>query len=187
MSLTWLPNAISALRLVLGVAFPFFPEDWRLAVIVFAAFTDGIDGILSRWLGADSRLGRILDPVADKAFFVMVAVTLLVDGTLGLVELLVIGLRDWLVGFGALLAVFRDGADAWRRMPPRVLGKLATVGQFVFLAAVLLDWTTARPWLLVVAVVVSGVAGVDYVLAYLRSGAALSPGSANRADGTGAR
>jgi cardiolipin synthase (CMP-forming) len=187
MSLTWLPNAISALRLLLGLAFPFFPDGWRLPVVLLAAFTDGIDGLLSRWLGADSRLGRILDPVADKAFFAMVAATLLLDGTLGLVELLIIGLRDWLVAVGALFAVFRDGADAWRRMPPRVLGKLATVGQFVFLAAVLLDWTTARPWLLLVAGSVSGLAGVDYILAYLRGGKPFGPGSENRADAAGAR
>ena len=169
MSFTWLPNAISALRLLMGIACPWCPPDWRLAVIACAAFTDGIDGQLSRWLKADSRLGRILDPVADKAFFGMVAVTLALDGTLGLFELFVIGLRDWLVGLGALFAVMRDGGEAWRRMPPRLLGKLATVGQFVFLAAVLLDWSAARPWLLVVAGTVSGLAGVDYILAYLRA------------------
>jgi cardiolipin synthase len=175
MSFTWLPNALSALRLVLGIAFPWCPPDWRLAVIVFAAFTDGIDGQLSRWLKADSRLGQILDPVADKAFFAMVAVTLVIDGTLGLVELLVIGLRDWMVGLGALFAVMRDGADAWPRMPPRVLGKLATVGQFVFLAAVLLNWSAARPWLLVAAGAISGWAGVDYVWAYLRAANPANP------------
>ena len=169
MSLTWLPNAISALRLVLGIAFPWFPPEWRLPVIAFAAFTDGIDGWLSRWLKAQSQIGLILDPVADKFFFVMVAGTLVVDGTLSLVELLVIGLRDWIVGLGATMALLRDGADAWRSMPPRLLGKLATVAQFLFLFAVLLDWNPARWWLLLAAGAVSGLAGVDYVRAYLRT------------------
>jgi cardiolipin synthase (CMP-forming) len=168
MSLTWLPNLISAVRLVLGIAFPWCPPEWRLPVIMVAALTDGIDGQLSRWLGAESRLGRILDPVADKFFFAMVAVTLLLGGTLRLVELLVIGLRDWTVGAGALAALVRDGPGAWRRMPPRILGKLATVGQFLFLAVVLLEWDAARPWLFVIAGLVSGLAGIDYVLAYLR-------------------
>jgi phosphatidylglycerophosphate synthase len=167
-SLAWTPNAITLLRLLLGVAFPWFPEAWRLPVIVAAALTDGLDGQLSRWLGAESRLGKVLDPIADKVFFGVVAVTLTVAGTITLGELLLIGLRDVIVCAGAAAALLRDGAGAWRDMPPRVLGKAATVAQFAFLAAVLLAWEAGRPWLIASAAAVSGLAGVDYVLAYLR-------------------
>jgi cardiolipin synthase len=169
MSLTWLPNFISLLRLALGVAFPWFEAAWRLPVIVAAAITDGLDGQASRWLGADSRVGKILDPVADKVFFGMVCVTLLVDGTLGLVEFLLIGLRDVMVCLGGVIAIWLDGPAAWRRMPPRLLGKLATVLQFVFLVGLLLELEAAQPWLLVAAAIVSGLAGIDYVLAYRRA------------------
>jgi phosphatidylglycerophosphate synthase len=169
MSWTWLPNFISLLRLALGVVFPWFAPAWRLPVIVAAAITDGLDGQASRWLGAESRAGKILDPVADKVFFGMVCLTLMLDGTLGIGEFLLIGLRDVMVLAGGVIAVAQDGGAAWKHMPPRLLGKLATALQFVFLAALLLELEAARPWLLAAAALVSGAAGIDYILAYRRA------------------
>jgi len=83
-----LPNALTLLRLVLApvvawlvwlaYALPAQAEDvqaagaqtwalWAAGLFVLAAFTDLIDGYLSRALKADSKLGRMLDPIADKA------------------------------------------------------------------------------------------------------------------------
>lgn len=70
-----LPNAISGLRL-LGV--PLFlwlllgPE-WDLAalgVLVVAGISDYLDGKLARALGQTSRLGALLDPLADRLYIV---------------------------------------------------------------------------------------------------------------------
>ncbi len=83
-----LPNALTLLRLVLApvvawlvwlaYALPAQAEDvqaagaqtwalWAAGLFVLAAFTDFIDGYLARALKADSKLGRMLDPIADKA------------------------------------------------------------------------------------------------------------------------
>jgi phosphatidylglycerophosphate synthase len=166
--ISWLPNAISLLRLVLGVVFPWLPVEWRLPVIVAAAITDGLDGQASRWLRAESKLGVILDPIADKVFFLAVVATLVLDGTVSLLEVILISLRDLMVLAGAGLAWLRDGPAAWRHMKPRWPGKLATVLQFIFLGAVLLDAESWRGPLLWTTAVVSGLAGLDYILAYLR-------------------
>ena len=40
---------------------------WAAGLFVFAALTDLFDGIAARALDADSKFGRILDPIADKA------------------------------------------------------------------------------------------------------------------------
>lgn len=164
----WLPNAISLLRLLLGVAFPWIPVEWRIPVVVLAAVTDGLDGYLSRWLRAESKLGVLLDPVADKVFFVGVAAALFWDVSVTWLEVLLIGLRDVIVVVGGVAARLRDGAAAWRQMPPRWLGKLATVMQFAFIAVVLLGAADWRGPVLIVTAVVSGLAGVDYVTSYLR-------------------
>src|SRR5262245_16227876 len=45
-------------------------QAWALlaaGLFVFAALTDLFDGMAARALGVDSRFGRLLDPVADKA------------------------------------------------------------------------------------------------------------------------
>lgn len=165
--LIWLPNAITLLRLVLGVAFPWLPVVWRMPVVVLAAVTDGLDGQASRLLRAESKLGVLLDPIADKVFFVAVVATLLWDGSMTWLEVLLISLRDVAVLIGGAGAWLHDGPEAWAFMKPRWLGKLATVMQFAFIAVVLLEATDWRGPILAATALFSGLAGADYVYAYL--------------------
>jgi len=81
-SVVWtLPNAVSMLRL-LGV--PLFlwlvlgPEADVLALLVLmvSGFTDWLDGYLARRLNQTSKLGEILDPVADRLYILAVVIGL---------------------------------------------------------------------------------------------------------------
>jgi cardiolipin synthase len=93
-----LPNAITFARLcaVPGAVWLMLQHRLDLAFWVFVAagVSDGLDGWLARVRNARSRLGAVLDPVADKALLVSVYVTLAAIGVL----------PDWL----AILVVFRD-------------------------------------------------------------------------------
>lgn len=68
-----IPNVLSMLRLA-GV--PLFlwlvlgPEEdvWALAVLMVSGITDWLDGYLARRLDQMSKLGEILDPVADRLY-----------------------------------------------------------------------------------------------------------------------
>jgi len=80
--LHYLPNSLSIARLLLGFAFPFIPNDWRLWVVIVAAISDALDGLTARWLHAQSKAGRLLDPIADKVLVLMVALTLLAEGAI---------------------------------------------------------------------------------------------------------
>lgn len=74
-----IPNALSFAR-ILGV--PVFlwlllvPEAdlWALALLVLAGITDWLDGAIARATGQTSRLGSMLDPLADRLY---IAATLL--------------------------------------------------------------------------------------------------------------
>jgi cardiolipin synthase len=81
-SVVWtVPNAVSMLRL-LGV--PLFlwlvlgPEAdvWALVVLMLSGFTDWLDGYLARRLNQTSKLGEILDPVADRLYILAVVIGL---------------------------------------------------------------------------------------------------------------
>ena len=149
------------------------PADWRLPVVIAAAITDGVDGQLSRLMGAQSKLGVLLDPIADKVFFLAVVGTLLWDGSLTWLEVVLISLRDVIVVLGGVGAWLRDGGEAWHQMKPRWLGKAVTVLQFVFIAVVLLEptWSGVSAWrlpLLVATAIVGALSGIDYVWAYVR-------------------
>ncbi|MFZ4485672.1 MAG: CDP-alcohol phosphatidyltransferase family protein [Candidatus Nanopelagicales bacterium] len=74
-----LPNALSFAR-ILGV--PVFlwlilvpqADLWALALLVLAGITDWLDGAIARATGQTSRLGAMLDPLADRLY---IAATLL--------------------------------------------------------------------------------------------------------------
>ena len=67
-----LPNALSALRLV-GV--PLFlwllvqrHDGWALLVLMASGVTDYLDGKIARHYGLESRVGQLLDPIADRLY-----------------------------------------------------------------------------------------------------------------------
>ena len=97
-ALLTLPNVITFARLCAVPAAVWLVLQDRMDaafwVFVAAGVSDAVDGWLARVSNARSRLGAILDPVADKALLVSIYVTLAAVGVL----------PDWL----AILVVFRD-------------------------------------------------------------------------------
>lgn len=93
-----IPNIISFFRILLTipVIWALLERDFLLALILFfvAGVSDGLDGFLAKHYHWQSRLGGLLDPLADKALLVS---TFLCLGGLGL-------LPSWLVA----LVIFRD-------------------------------------------------------------------------------
>jgi len=74
-----LPNILTLLRLIaapgLAVMFLYFTRpyaDWfALVLFVTAALTDWIDGYLARAWKQETKLGAMLDPIADKAMVII--------------------------------------------------------------------------------------------------------------------
>lgn len=145
-----LPNALTVLRVVLAVAFPLVPVDWRVAVLGAALFTEYLDGALARRFGWTSRFGRVLDPIADRCVFASVAVTLLVDNGLTGWQVLALGARDLLVAAGALYFTARGHAQLLSKMRPRLPGKSTTALQYLALFWVLLAGGLPVPVLAVI-------------------------------------
>jgi CDP-diacylglycerol--glycerol-3-phosphate 3-phosphatidyltransferase len=114
-ALAWLPNAVTVLRGVAGVAGAWLllasaasaTEDRAIAlglasgaVFVIAALTDWLDGWLARRMGAESALGALLDPIADKvlvgAYLIAFTIISEVNPWLAVPVMLIIG-RDVLM------------------------------------------------------------------------------------------
>jgi len=74
--LHYLPNSLTVLRLLLAVPLGMLilrgDYAWALGVGVLAGLSDALDGLMARHLGAFSRMGAALDPIADK---ILVTVT----------------------------------------------------------------------------------------------------------------
>lgn len=74
------PNVLSGLRLASVPLFVWLFVDGRenVAVIVYAAvaWTDFFDGYIARRTGTVTRLGQLLDPLADRVLIVALAIAL---------------------------------------------------------------------------------------------------------------
>jgi cardiolipin synthase len=121
------PNLVSMLRL-LGV--PLFlwlvlgPEadGWALAVLALAGVTDWADGYLARRLDQTSKLGEVLDPVADRLYILAVVVGLAFRDIVPWWVAIVLPLRDALL-WGLVPFLRTRGYSA---LPVHFLGKAAT-------------------------------------------------------------
>jgi len=108
-----LPNFLTYLRFIAVPAFvwAFHAGRHELALELFAAaaVTDGLDGLLARVLHQRTRLGGILDPIADKLLTLAALATLVAHDLL----------PAWLLG----LVVLRDVCIASAVMVLRMRGK----------------------------------------------------------------
>lgn len=162
----WLPNLLTISRLIAALVFPWVSADGWLPLVAFAAASDLLDGWLSRKWQATTAFGRLLDPVADKAFVLSAGVTLCMARLCTLGELLGIAARDLtvllLMGLSWCLK-----STSPHELRPRWLGKLATAGQLVWLLA-LVTWQQRWPSLTWLVTVLSIAAALDYTLLAVR-------------------
>ena len=84
MSLRWLPNAISLMRIAMIVPILMFIVDAKyagaLALFFVAGFSDGLDGFLAKRFDWHTRVGALLDPIADKLLVGGTFITLVIVG-----------------------------------------------------------------------------------------------------------
>ncbi|MEO6701782.1 MAG: CDP-alcohol phosphatidyltransferase family protein [Jatrophihabitantaceae bacterium] len=97
-------------------------DGWALLVLVISGFTDWADGVLARKLNQLSRLGALLDPLADRLYILASLAGLVLRHVIPLWLALVIVGRD-LVLLTTLPALRRRGLTA---LPVHYLGKAAT-------------------------------------------------------------
>jgi cardiolipin synthase len=134
-----IPNIISALRLVAVVPFVWLLLEqelgWALVLFAVAGVSDGVDGFLAKHYGWQSRLGGILDPLADKALLVS---AFLVLGHLDLIPVWLVAaavLRDLVIVCGALIYNYLvEEVEA----SPTLTSKLNTLIQLVLIVAVIM-------------------------------------------------
>ena len=137
-----IPNILTIGRIiivpffVLAFYLPGFYGDLTACVLfVIASFTDFLDGMLARMMGEESRLGELLDPIADKIIVATALILLVMSGTIRHYEviaaiiiltreILISGLREFL-------------ARGQVKLPVTNLAKLKTFLQMIAIALLL--------------------------------------------------
>jgi len=137
-----IPNILTIGRIiivpffVLAFYLPGFYGDLTACVLfVIASFTDFLDGMLARMMSEESKLGELLDPIADKIIVATALILLVMSGTIRHYEviaaiiiltreILISGLREFL-------------ARGKIKLPVTNLAKLKTFLQMVAIALLL--------------------------------------------------
>ena len=109
-----IPNILTIGRIIIVPFFVlafylpgFYGDLTALILFVAASFTDFLDGMLARMMGEESKLGELLDPIADKIIVAAALILLVMDGTIRHYEviaaiiiltreILISGLREFL-------------------------------------------------------------------------------------------
>jgi cardiolipin synthase len=135
-----LPNFLTLIRIILTplLVILLINSKFLEALIVFtiAGTTDGLDGLIARYMRQKTRIGAILDPIADKLLLTSSYVTLAVIKLLPAWLAVTVISRDVIIVFGVLIIyVFQGGVE----IRPSVLGKITTVAQLGTIFIVLAD------------------------------------------------
>jgi CDP-diacylglycerol--glycerol-3-phosphate 3-phosphatidyltransferase len=171
-----IPNSITIVRILLAPLFVYLllvspdPNSWQhwLATFVFvlAISTDGIDGAVARRTGKVTNLGKILDPIADKALLGSSLVTLSFLGEIDWWITIAILAREFAVTIYRVMVVKNNVIPASRA------GKLKTILQGVAIGAVLAPfeiwvqaWSFVEQGLLFLALASTLISGVQFFVA----------------------
>ncbi|MDF2840376.1 MAG: CDP-diacylglycerol--glycerol-3-phosphate 3-phosphatidyltransferase [Clostridia bacterium] len=135
-----IPNLLTVLRFLLIPVFIYFfflPNEngIGIAVIVFliAGLTDTLDGYIARKYNQITKLGIVLDPLADKLMLITVLVSIAVGSDIPKWIIILVASKELLMILGAIsLYNLRNVV-----IPANIFGKLATLLSYAAILAVI--------------------------------------------------
>ncbi|MBD3378888.1 MAG: CDP-diacylglycerol--glycerol-3-phosphate 3-phosphatidyltransferase [Candidatus Omnitrophica bacterium] len=162
-------NRLTILRIILAPVFIsavlYGKYGLALAVFLFAAVTDGLDGYIARSRDQKTVLGTILDPIADKLLIGSAYISFcIVSGVPEYLRLpayvpIIVISRDVFILLGAVIIyMLKGGID----VKPSYLGKVTTVFQMLTVIALLLRFVHSS-WLWNFTTFLTLVSGLDYL------------------------
>ncbi len=178
--LKYIPNILTAIRLVLVPIFPIIyfsnlenAHYFALIIFIIAGFTDYLDGYIARKYDIITPFGTAFDPLADKLMLLTALFSLYLDHFIPLWVLIIMMVKECiLIVTGIFLYTRKEKVI----IPANVFGKMATI---VFsLAVVLLLITPNTSWLQVLLMLAVGfklIAFSSYVKAILRHRQQINP------------
>jgi len=177
MSFSMLPNALSILRIILTVpiVITLLKEQYFLVMVLFlsAGITDALDGWFAKQFSLQSRLGSILDPMADKILLTCTFIALYWVGILPFWLLLLIFLRDLIIVAATVGYFLGQEGNEGERLQPTWISKLNTVLQIILVLFLVLAQLQEglTEWFEISFIIVAtstALSGTDYMWLWVR-------------------
>ncbi len=137
-----IPNALTIIRFLLipGFVYYFFsPMEYgvRIAIVIFvvAGLTDILDGFIARKYNLITRLGIVLDPLADKLMLLTVLISITLKNQIPFWIIVVVAIKETLLILGAI-TLFNDHDIV---VPANRFGKISTIAFYTAILAIAFD------------------------------------------------
>lgn len=162
---TWLTLGRIVLVLPIVVCLLMDLSIWAFGLLIVAGLTDFLDGYIARHNRQESRLGTILDPIADKLVTISVLIAFVANGTLNSWQLLPVFL---IIAREILISGLRE-AGAGVSLPVSSLAKMKTTMQFLALLILCFGMSSLAAGLIWAAAFLTLWTGADYLFKWLSS------------------
>ncbi|HVG90006.1 MAG TPA: CDP-alcohol phosphatidyltransferase family protein [Alphaproteobacteria bacterium] len=166
------PNLLTLMRLIfvpfVVVAIQQQKYAWALAIFVVAGITDGLDGLLARWLKQKTTLGQYLDPIADKLLLSTMFLMLSIAHIIRWPVTIMVFSRDIII---LIVCTLLYATGTMKIFRPSWFGKANTAVQILSVPLALIyqiapyDWARlGKRWSIYATMALTTVSGVHYVL-----------------------
>ena len=170
------PNILAAIRIFLAFLMylflvnrdifhihPSWLDYFAALIFVIASITDFFDGFIARNFNAVSKLGEILDPLADKMLTLGAFLGLLFLHRADAWAVYLILVREFFIT-GLRVVMASEGLS----VKASFAGKIKTVFQMIAIGFLLMNWPCGN-CLLWIAVILTIYSGLDYLKVYIKA------------------
>ncbi len=137
-----IPNILTLVRIIIISPFLYFyifvpdnGEKIALAIFIFSGVTDIFDGYIARRFNQVTKMGTILDPLADKMMLISVFASFVIKEKIGLWIILAIACKETLMILGAFI-LYSEKGDV---ITANILGKATTLLFYISGILMILD------------------------------------------------
>jgi len=177
MSYSMLPNVLSVIRIILTVpvVIALLKGQYLLTLLLFllAGISDALDGWIAKQFSFQTRLGSILDPMADKILLTCTFITLYWVGILPLWLFMLIFVRDVIIVAGALGYFLGEMTSDSELLQPTLISKFNTVLQialvlFLLLIQIYVEFAIFLEMVFIIVATSTGLSGADYMWLWIK-------------------
>ncbi len=166
-----IPNMLTILRILLIPVYLYFFYSnlqnnilWAGIVFIIAGISDVLDGYIARKYNTTTKLGIVLDPIADKLMTFTILISFVTKEIIPIWILLTIGIKECMMILGGVILYLFKGKQV---LPSNKYGKVATLSFYAATLSVVFKFPSMVSNLLfVLTVTLNIIAFINYFIIF---------------------
>ncbi|NLK42937.1 MAG: CDP-diacylglycerol--glycerol-3-phosphate 3-phosphatidyltransferase [Tissierellia bacterium] len=166
-----IPNMLTILRILLIPVYLYFFYSnmdnnilWAGFIFILAGISDILDGHIARKYNITTKLGIVLDPIADKLMTFTILISFVTKGIIPIWILVAIGIKECMMILGGAILYLFKGKQV---LPSNKYGKVATLSFYTATLSVVFRFpSSVSSFLFILTVVINLIAFINYFIIF---------------------